>query len=660
MGVDRTTEIIHILLESKLPVTVDAIAGRLKVSNKTIRNELAKVEDYVRQNGLTLQKKPGSGISIEGSDGCKTALVQEIRNAAGFIEPFSPEDRKNYILKRLLISEGRITTKELADELYVSRVTVHKDLDDVEHWLSKFNLTLIAKTNYGLEISGEEEQWRNAVASLIASNKQQNELKELLYEDYNGRIDYKTLLKLKELLNLDYHQLEKIVTRAESKLKFRFSDEAYISFIIHIAIAMKRLESNKDISFSPSVLQNLREKDEYPVAEQIAREIQDSFQITFSESEIVYILLHILGAKMQQNQVDAINVDLDGEESNDLAAVMTKEIIKAAENALTIDLSDDKQLKNGLILHLRPTINRLKYGLTLRNPILDEIKENYPEIYGVAWMTSIVFERYLGRRVGEEEIGYIALHLGAAVERAQKPFRALVVCTSGIGTSQMLAARLHRCFREIEIKDVISVVALKESVLEDVDIIISTVPIEANLPVLNINPLLTQNDIKRIAQFLSDMPAKNTPGSDRPLCFEGIRIVEAGQEKITILEEICSRLEKKEYVRPDFFSSVVAREGTAPTAIGKGVAVPHGAPSLVNQSVVAVTILDEPVSWDGEEQVDIIFLIALATSDLRYVQTLLGNLYNEIDRDEFLAELRHINEEEKLSGKLRELCRVNQ
>lgn len=505
----RYLKIINILLSAKQPLTVDMIAGRLKVSNKTIRNDFNKVEEYIKNKKLRMIKKTGIGVVIEGPEEEKLNVAREIKNGTGTVEAFSPEARKYYIIKRLLMADHYVTMQSIADELYVSRVTIHKDLGAVEAWLGKFELKVLSKTNHGIEVVGQEENWRNAVINLVTYNKEQDELKEMLYENHGGRIDYKTLRKLKELINLDYRQLEKIVTQAELKLKFSFSDEAYISFIIHVAIAIKRLENKKDICLAEATLLSLQEKEEYLVAREIGHKIEECFKVKLPESEIGYILLHILGAKTQQNHASEVNMNLDEEHS--LAITMAKEIINISQNVLAVDFSGDQQLLTGLVLHLRPTINRLKYGLSLRNPILHEIQENYPEIYGVAWMTSIVFEKYVGRRVNEEEIGYIAIHLGAAVERAPKKLKALVVCTSGIGTSQMLAARLGRCFREVEIKDVLSEARIKKSVTDDIDFIISTVPIsrsEVNKPVIHISPLLLQNDIKRLESFINKLNAK--------------------------------------------------------------------------------------------------------------------------------------------------------
>ncbi|WP_099336541.1 PRD domain-containing protein [Clostridium cadaveris] len=82
-------------------------------------------------------------------------------------------------------------------------------------------------------------------------------------------------------------------------------------------------------------------------------------------------------------------------------------------------LSKDRQLLSGLSLNLRPAINRLKYKMILRNPLLDSIKENYAEVFGAVWIASNVFEKHFGMRISEEEIGYIVLHICAGIERSK-------------------------------------------------------------------------------------------------------------------------------------------------------------------------------------------------------------------------------------------------
>lgn len=647
---ERILETIRILIAAQGLISVDQIANQLKVSNKTVRNDLIKAADYIKNTGLKIVKKPGMGIMICGTEEQKMKLSQELDHCTGRDQPFSPKARKYYIVKRLLMADGQIRMQDLADELYVSRVTIHKTLGEVEEWLKSFELKLLSKPNYGIEIIGEEENWRKAVVCLIAYNREQDELKEMLYEHYGGRIDYQTLRKLKELINLDYRQLEKIITQAETKLQIRFSDEAYISFVIHVAIAIKRLECKKDICLANHTLLQLQGKDEYKIAQEIGREIEASFQITLPEPEIGYILLHILGTKMQQNNIEEVHLRL--EEEDNLAIIMAKEISNIAQGVLSIDFSNDQQFLTGLILHLRPTINRLKYGLTLKNPILHEIKENYPEVYGVAWMTSIVFEKYVGSRVTEEEIGYIALHIGAAVERAKKPFKALVVCTSGIGTSQLLAARLRRCFRDIEIKDVLSIVSIKASLSDEIDFIISTIPLlgeEINKPVIQISPLLVQKDIKRIEAFINELNSKAIQhnGGILMLINENLVIMDIdAPNKVEAIRQMAVAAEKDGKITclEEFMQDVLERETMFSTGVGNGIGIPHGKSKAVKEAMFVFGKAKEGIEWQSHDGglVNLIFLLGVPAENVNNVHLkILSQLSMKLMDEDFIRILRN-------------------
>ena len=199
---NRIFNIVDLLINNKDGMTINDIAEKLNVSNKTIRNDLMEVNKFIDGADLVMIKKPGVGIKIEGPEDKKLNILNDIKNKLNMVDAFSPEARKNYILKRLFMSRENLTMQELGDELYVSRVTIYKDLNDVEKWLLNYNLTLRKKQNYGIEIAGEEENWRNAISCLIAYDKEEDELKELLDIDYGGKIDYKTIRKLKELINL--------------------------------------------------------------------------------------------------------------------------------------------------------------------------------------------------------------------------------------------------------------------------------------------------------------------------------------------------------------------------------------------------------------------------------------------------------------------------
>jgi 2-O-A-mannosyl-D-glycerate-specific PTS system IIC component len=64
----------------------------------------------------------------------------------------------------------------------------------------------------------------------------------------------------------------------------------------------------------------------------------------------------------------------------------------------------------------------------------------------------------------------------------------------------------------------------------------------------------------------------------------------------------------------DFLRDVFARESEGPTALGEGLAVPHGKSLAVNEAAFAVATLPAPILWegvDGEEEVNLVVLLAI-------------------------------------------------
>ncbi|ELQ6016371.1 PTS 2-O-a-mannosyl-D-glycerate transporter subunit IIABC [Cronobacter sakazakii] len=63
-----------------------------------------------------------------------------------------------------------------------------------------------------------------------------------------------------------------------------------------------------------------------------------------------------------------------------------------------------------------------------------------------------------------------------------------------------------------------------------------------------------------------------------------------------------------------FVNEVMQREALGPTALGEGLAVPHGKCAAVREAAFAVATLREPVAWqgvEGDEPVQLIFLLAI-------------------------------------------------
>ncbi|SET17818.1 BglG family transcription antiterminator [Anaerobranca gottschalkii] len=636
----RLKKMLEILLNSRDYKRVDQLSKILNVSNRTIRSDLDKLERIVELEGIYLVRKPGVGVKIDGTERNIQLLSRKIREDLNLLDCnsfFSPEQRKKYIIKKLFLSKNQVTVNTLSEELFVSKNTIYNDLDNIEKLLQKQNLYLI-KDRGIIRIAGKEKDYRKVMSHYMSELDELNfhKGKEFLYETYKGRIDSNTLFQLKQIVDINYNFLEKTLDEVEKELNFKFPEGAFINLLIHIAITIRRIKEGYDIFMPDNIFNNIVKTNEFKFAKKMVKKLEEEFNMIIPETEIGYITLHILGSKMYRDNL--LNFHSDFKELGDLGlpVEMAKEIAKIVSNALNINLTEDERFLSGLVIHLKPTINRLKYGLTIKNPILNDIKKNYPQIYGVSWMTSVVFEKYLGLNIPESEIGYIAMHIGAAVERNSKKIKVMVVCHTGIGTSQFLYERLKKSFPELELVGICSSTIIQDKELSDIDLIISTVPVRTTKPNILISPILSYKDIKLLMKFIEEYYNKgdNQKSLDKEVFFN----VNNLQKKEEILRDMCVKLEKRDYITKDFVNTLIQREKISSTEIGKGLVIPHGLPKEVKKSCIGLTVLDKYVRWN-EEDVKYILIICLTEEEINRGKRIFKNLSELLEEDEFFSML---------------------
>src|SRR5699024_699511 len=119
----------------------------------------------------------------------------------------------------------------------------------------------------------------------------------------------------------------------------------------------------------------------------------------------------------------------------------------------------------------------------------------------------------------DDEIGYLVFHFAAALlkDETTANFRALVICSSGIGTSKILATRLKQHIPEIKHVKNMSMFDVDESIMEQNDIMISTIPLpDVTQDYILTSPMLTEDEIGKIRHIIrkkrrtrTDSPVKD-------------------------------------------------------------------------------------------------------------------------------------------------------
>lgn len=498
----RCSLLLYEIMNTEGYISILQLSQIFGVSNRTIRYDLDKIDDFLKSSNLPqLIRKPNEGIAYK----CSSLEKNNVLNLFGEIDlnqyVLSQDERIIMILTELLKIRDYITMDKLAEILIVSRSTILKDMDKVKEWLLDKNLELISSKRHGVKIVGEEKYIRKAAISLLTNNVDIYKALDLIKDSKISKPEFGLEKYHKEFFkDIDIPYIENCLHIAEKQLETKFTDEAYSGLVIHIAIAIKRIQENKDIVMEKDELNALEIKKEFIVASNITKLLEKRFKIIIPNDEIGYITIHLLGSKVSISK----NNDKDWE----MIEFITSDLINGVSSILDINLSSDKELFAGLTQHIRPTIYRLKHDLTLKNPLLKEIKQSYEKVFYAVKSSTYSLEKYGGNKLSDEEIGYLTLHFGASIERKKDNSRdvnVIVVCATGIGTAKLVSSRIQSIFN-INIIDTISYHNVGSVVKKgNVDLIITTVPIKLDnndIPCIEVNPFLTEKNISDISSVL--------------------------------------------------------------------------------------------------------------------------------------------------------------
>lgn len=629
----RQQHILKQLIGEQGYITGDQLANLLQVSSRTVRNDLKEIEGwlYKEEAGARVISEHGQGYYLDIVDEERFKFFVRIIVEIDKEIPIEPEDRVQYLTKVFLLSSDYIKTEDLAEELFVSRSTLQNDLKDVKVILNKYHLKLEGKPNYGLKLSGNEEHIRYAISELLFKG---------VYLSLDNEKQQKWLLP-SDQINL----IHQIVLKRLREAQLNLSDIGLNNLVVHIAITFRRINSEQYVQYNKDDREIVKKK-EYQVAKRIIEDIEVTFDIKFPKVEISYIAMHLLGSKLflSKKYTKAFS-NIDKEIMNTV-----KKMVKYVEHQMHLGIMEDQELYAVLAIHLKPTIHRYKYHMTIRNPMLEAIKINYPVAFEAGVIASKVIENDYEINVEENEIGYIALHFGAAIERAKvqtNPKRCLIVCTTGLGSSQLLFYKMQAEFRNrLIILGVTELRNLSEYEDESIDFILSTVPLPDSIttPHVVISTLLGDKDLSRIEKMIDDDSYSTI---DKYLSEDLIYLKKSFQTPKQVIEFLGNELIMKGYTRNGIVETILAREQAASTSYGNLVAIPHPLESKSNQTFWALVTLKEPIDW-GENKVQFICLLHIAENNKEDLERMYRSLIQFVDDRYIIQEILRAKSEEKV------------
>lgn len=503
---ERSKLIINKLISASNFITAKEIADDLNVSLKTITRQLADVEKILGSHDLYLERKTSKGMRLLGSKQDKLKLLEllEVKKQ----HEYTPIERQNIILSHLLKSQEPIKLLSLARLLNVTEATISNDLDKIEPKLKEMNIQMIRRQGLGIYLEGLEKDIRKAIISHIYESLHSGNILEVLQKASKNKIKTDADKFLLDLVDKNIiHKVEKAVEEG-LKNKRMLLNQDFSGLIVHLTLAVQRLLNGDIIKIDENFLKKLESTAEFKIAEDISMNINKAFHLEVPKEEVAYITMHLLGSRNLYQ--DGLNAKYD----NFLLIKIAKEMITIAEEQANLVIVKKSKLLIGLVKHLGPAVTRIRLNMEIRNPLLKEMKEKYPQWMSIAKVAIKPIEKEFKIFLPEAEIAYIAMHLGSAMEDVRlrnDQYNILVACPTGIGTSKLLASQIKAKFNNLQIKGIISAVNIDYDLYkkDNIDFIISTVEIEnPEIPVIVVNFMLNNMDIDKIQRQMNFIEKK--------------------------------------------------------------------------------------------------------------------------------------------------------
>ena len=601
---NNSEKILSILKQSDTPVSSRQLSTMLSVSDRSVRNYIREL----RNNGEQITANENGYLWL----GAKNQSPSESKPQTLFA--FStPEERINYLIEKLILSNSGMDLYDLTDSIYISYSTIEKDMIRVKKKLALFNLS-IRRHNGVIEIIGDERHKRALFSHYLTSNP--TSTMELTFES------------LCKLLNISPDTLREIVWEALQINNLYASDYAFKSIIIHVIINMARIKISEYLLEKPLYDNVAIHTAEYLAARQIFEQTSRLCPMDFNENELQQLAFIIM---TKTSSLDIQNVSDIPQIVDEHIIQFVCDIIKKVKALYYIDLYDSDFI-NFFTIHLSNALFRCMHNVSVRTPLSDEIFIQNPLIYEIAVFITQEIRTTFGYELNKDEITFVSLHVGAVLGKKMDEhpeIKAVLVVNNYYNyyNEHSLEAINQKLSGKCKIVEITNTLSDINPVYYDLIIDASnSMSLQDGLKIVRTHTIITDSDFQKIQSVCNDLLSekKQKLFRDKLMSFMDPRLFEKNHYETSVehmIRYMADKLVALGVAPPAFTASVLEREAVTPTSFDNRVAIPHSIVCSTEKNIGFVIVNDKPIHW-GTFDVQIIMMIGVnhqQRMDFKYV-----------------------------------------
>lgn len=479
---DRSSELLREVVTNPGIRNKD-LEKKYGLSRRQIGYSFEKINDWLESNNLPTIERTRQGAFVISSILLTLLQDEKEQDSTNKYIPSEPERAELIILLMLSRSE-ELSLFHFTSALEVSKNTILSDLKLAQTFVNRYELSINYSRQNGYWIAGKEFQKRKLLMDLIYK----------ILEMYNGK---SWIQRLTNVSDEEVQYLRGKMERIESELNLKFTDEKMESMPYILSLMLIRVKQDKIINDFNIHYDELSDTREYKAAEELLSDLEH-----IPMEERLFITLKLLTTNVSSSEL--------------LTEETIPELIQALDEMLTlfekmacVVLLDKEQLLNRILLHVKPAYYRIKYKLTIYNPLQESVSNEFKELHHLVKKSTKPLSDLIGCEIPESESTYLTMLIGGWLTRQgesiQRKTKALIVCPNGVSVSRLLQSTLRELFPEFIFLDSLSVREFQQYNL-DYDLVFSPVFLQTKKKLFIVKSFLEKEEKYRLRkQVMQDL-----------------------------------------------------------------------------------------------------------------------------------------------------------
>lgn len=588
----RQSKLLEMLLNNVQGVTGTKLAEYLEVSSRTVRNEISEINRiWESESVIKSSRQRGYFIEPAEMDSVRDYFLSEKHGKTE--EELSD---RGWMILGMVLRRGRADIYDIGDALALSEPAMYKEVSRFQKKLrQEYQSGLLQMSGNRLWIEGEEADIRQTLFRII-KNETQNRtrnfswfLRTFLQEDFDlGEYGWMVSL-VKEYFDGRYIQI---------------SDDSLYMAVSAVYITVVRNNRNHRVAEpkgAASAKEELEKFFDYLKGQGI--------KLGDGDIQVLEGLLHsfkMTGEVSADSGIDSLSIQILEDFCHD---VMEK---------YHFDLWQSQGFYDNILIHIEYMMRRLETGYEVKNPILNDVKKQYPYAYEISMLMVSIVYRYKNCYIQDDEISFIAIFVEHFLENVNQKLKAVIISPTRFSVNSIVNNWIQANFQnQIETEAMLPKHNLEQYLKEHpVDLIISIMDtfVHPTVATFRVDGIPNQYTLTAMNALVHKI-RMNYRFREIIKEYFNNKIIRIYREKVEfeqVIRELSAALKREDCIFDvrEFAEDVLQREVNYPTFIGDWFMLPHPLMTFAKKTAIGVAVLKQAIKLQ-EKEIQLVFLLAM-------------------------------------------------